>query len=677
MKSVVGFAENLRFSLQEAFIALLPFVVLISAVRLLDFALIYADLEIPYLSQSTLADVGRLLDIAMPVMLAISVSYQLSILFRIDRVTGAALALAVFFFDTYGARPLDDLQTVSLASINAVMAPLLALGLLRAFARAPLPQIRHAALSYNLENALNMLLPALASFLCTLVLLAGMHDLAARLYATFAPAFTGLGNQLALALFVAAAQVIWFLGLHGTNLAYLAVPADFGLVEVAHGMSRDMFMTTFVNLGGSGATLCLALSILLFTRNPHMRSVALVALPFTAFNISEILVFGLPIVLNLRLLARFVLVPVVCQMTAWLAVKHMSLAAFPVEVPWVTPLFLNGYLQTGELSVVALQVGLVVLGTALYAPFVVSYASTRGALGDRNPLPDGADLDDRLRRQHGRTVLDHQSSLMRSNREARDAVDFIRENRLALHYQPEIDARTGTCIGFEALLRVWVAGRGFVGPYFLETLENAGFAHLIDRWVCRQVLQDLPRIAQAGPERLVCVNLHPDTIADRDAVDWLVEMFSGQPVCFEIIERGLRSDPRIAGNLGRLSGAGLALAIDDFGAGYSNINLLAGLPVGTIKFDRTLLLSAATPRGRIVYRKLTDLCHDLGYRVVAEGVETAGQAALVAECGVDVVQGWHHAPAMPLAEALHFAQVRIESAGHAGRPRALPDSPDG
>lgn len=663
MKSFVGFAENIRFSLQEAFIALVPFIVLISAIRLIDFALLYSGISLPFLPAQTLEDIGRLLDVAMPVMLAISVSYQLSILFRVDRVTGAALALAVFFFDTYGTMAIDDAEAVSLASVNAVIAPLLALMILRACNRLPFPRLHHGALSYNLENALNMALPALFSFMLTVATLSLLHDAANAIYAALAPAFLGLGSNAALALFLAGSQIIWFFGLHGTNLAYLAVPPDFGMIEIAGGMTRDMFMTSFVNLGGSGATLGLALAILLFSRNPHMRSIALVALPFTAFNISEILVFGLPIVLNLRLLAPFVAVPVVCQMLALLAVSHIGLSVFPGEVPWVTPMFLNVYLQTGEAWTVLLQAALLGVSILLYAPFVVRYGRLRENKLGPSLLNDGADFDDHMRRQHGRTVFDQHKTLLRNSEAARDAVEFLRENRLAMHYQPEIDARTGECIGFEALLRVWVEGRGFVGPYFLETLENAGFAHLIDRWVCRQVLQDLAQVQDAGRDLIVSINLHPDTIADRTTVDWLVQAFAQMPVSFEIIERGLRSDPAIADNLRRLAEADLSVAIDDFGAGHSNFNLLADLPVSIVKFDRSLLLSAADQRGRIVYRKLTGLCHELGYRVVAEGVETRAQADLVASCGVDLIQGWLHAPAMPLDEALVFAE-RLNGTGH-------------
>ena len=655
MKSLFHQAESIRFSLQEAFIALLPFVVLMSAIRLVDFGLIYSGIQIPFLTLDTLAAIARMLDTAVPVMLAISVSFHLSILFGIDRVTGAGLALAVFLFDTYGTAPVDDAAAASLASVNAVVAPLLSLLILRLANRIPLPRVTYGALSYNLANALNMLVPAVLAFLSALVLMKVLHMAGDAAYALCAPLFLDLGQQASLALFLIGSQLIWFFGLHGTNLAYLAVDPSFGTLGVANGMTRDMFMTSFVNLGGSGGTICLALAVLVFARNQHMRTIALIALPFTVFNISEVLVFGLPLVFNLRLLLPFVLVPVVFQVVATTVISHIGFVAFAEEVPWIAPIFLNVFLQTGQAWTVLLQAGLVIIGTAIYAPFVIRYAESRGTVSDSSFLSEGADFDDRIRHQHGRAVQDVQSMLLRNSEATRQAVDFVRENQLSVHYQPKIDGHTGRCIGFEALLRVWVQDNHYVGPYFLETLENAGFAQLIDRWVCRQVLQDLPSIQAANPGVILGVNLHPDTIADRNTVNWLIETFAGTPVCFEIIEHGLRSDPEIPANIGRHAASGLSIAIDDFGAGYSNLNLLAGLPVDTIKFDRTLLLNASEDRGRIVYGRLTSLCHDLGYRVMAEGVETRAQLRIVRDCGVDVIQGWYFAKAMPLEEAISYA----------------------
>ena len=513
----------------------------------------------------------------------------------------------------------------------------------------------YGALSYNLANALNMLVPAVLAFLSALVLMKVLHMAGDAAYALCAPLFLDLGQQASLALFLIGSQLIWFFGLHGTNLAYLAVDPSFGTLGVANGMTRDMFMTSFVNLGGSGGTICLALAVLVFARNQHMRTIALIALPFTVFNISEGLVFGLPLVFNLRLLLPFVLVPVVFQVVATTVISHIGFVAFAEEVPWIAPIFLNVFLQTGQAWTVLLQAGLVIIGTAIYAPFVIRYAESRGTVSDSSFLSEGADFDDRIRHQHGRAVQDVQSMLLRNSEATRQAVDFVRENQLSVHYQPKIDGHTGRCIGFEALLRVWVQDNHYVGPYFLETLENAGFAQLIDRWVCRQVLQDLPSIQAANPGVILGVNLHPDTIADRNTVNWLIETFAGTPVCFEIIEHGLRSDPEIPANIGRLAASGLSIAIDDFGAGYSNLNLLAGLPVDTIKFDRTLLLNASEDRGRIVYGRLTSLCHDLGYRVMAEGVETRAQLRIVRDCGVDVIQGWYFAKAMPPEEAISYA----------------------
>lgn len=350
MKPVVRHAESVRFALQEAFIALLPFVVLISTVRLIDFALVYSGSTLPFVSLDMISAIMRIFDSAMPVMLVISVAFHLAILFRLDRVTSAGLALVVFFFDTYGANPVPEtaVASASLASINSIFAPLTSVLMLQLTNRLPLPRVTYGALSYNLANALNMLVPAVLAFLAALVLMRGIHGIGETAYDLLAPMFLELGRQAGLAAFLIGSQLVWFFGLHGTNIAYLAVEPSFGITTVAGGMTRDMFMTSFVNLGGSGGTLCLALAVLLFARDRHMRTIGLIALPFTFFNISEVLVFGLPLVFNPRLLLPFVLVPVVFQLIATAAISYIGFAGLAPEVPWIVPMFLNVYLQTGE-----------------------------------------------------------------------------------------------------------------------------------------------------------------------------------------------------------------------------------------------------------------------------------------------------------------------------------------
>jgi len=114
----------------------------------------------------------------------------------------------------------------------------------------------------------------------------------------------------------------------------------------------------------------------------------------------------------------------------------------------------------------------------------------------------------------------------------------------------------------------------------------------------------------------------------------------------------------LADNVNNLRTRGFELAIDDFGTGYSNLSLLHQLGIDTVKLDKSLVTGDVNSRGARLYVELCRLLKAFDYKVVAEGVETDEQLALVRNCGVDVVQGWYFAAAMPPKEAMNYAWSR-------------------
>ena len=202
---------------------------------------------------------------------------------------------------------------------------------------------------------------------------------------------------------------------------------------------------------------------------------------------------------------------------------------------------------------------------------------------------------------------------------------------------------------------VSVRNSGGSSPYFLDTLEKAGFSVILDRWVCDRVLEDMSRADTLGSDLAFSINLNPESFADGEFVDYLIQQFTGKNVVFEIIERGFIGGSGITKNIKKLLAAGIRLSVDDFGAGYSNLGRLTTLPVDEIKIDKSLLAKVDTQTGRKLYETVTRLCRDLGYRVVAEGVETRSEFEFAKTCGVTEIQGWYIAGALPLSEALAFA----------------------
>lgn len=231
----------------------------------------------------------------------------------------------------------------------------------------------------------------------------------------------------------------------------------------------------------------------------------------------------------------------------------------------------------------------------------------------------------------------------------------VERGELQVYYQPEVDARDGSIVGMEALVRWQHPRRGLVDPAaFIPVAEEIGLITRIDMHVlthaCRQLRDWQTRYPHAHP-LVVSVNLSardlqsPTLAADVSTV--LTE--TGLPphaLRLEITESALMHNVDVGEIvLHTLKAFGVRLAIDDFGVGYSSLTYLRRFPVDTVKIDRSFIKEIATDSatGEIV-RAVATLAHALGIEITAEGVETRAQLQEVRALGCDRVQGYFFAP---------------------------------
>ncbi|HVM37995.1 MAG TPA: EAL domain-containing protein, partial [Sphingomicrobium sp.] len=167
----------------------------------------------------------------------------------------------------------------------------------------------------------------------------------------------------------------------------------------------------------------------------------------------------------------------------------------------------------------------------------------------------------------------------------------------------------------------------------------------------------------------VSINLLPQELGRADYDQWLLAEIAAagiapQRVTIEITEGGLIGDDAAAADLlCRLRKAGVRIAIDDFGSGYANLSWLASLPLDFLKIDRGLITDVVRgERDRIVVRAMIELAHELGLKVVVEGVESTDQLALLAEWGCDLYQGFLGAGALNPAELARFVSATLPEA---------------
>jgi diguanylate cyclase (GGDEF)-like protein len=231
----------------------------------------------------------------------------------------------------------------------------------------------------------------------------------------------------------------------------------------------------------------------------------------------------------------------------------------------------------------------------------------------------------------------------------------VTQSELVVHYQPRVEMATGQTRSVEALVRWEHPDRGLLSPAeFLPLAEHTGLIRPVTRYVLEAALADCASWQRAGPPTGVSVNLSPRDLLDfelAEEVEGLLAKHGIEPALLEleITENTILTDPeRVRAVLGRLRELGVTLAIDDFGTGFSSLGQLKRLPVDIVKIDKSFVLSMAHDENDdVIVRSTIDLGHNLGLRVVAEGVETQETWDRLAALGCDTAQGFYLSRPLP------------------------------
>jgi diguanylate cyclase (GGDEF)-like protein len=239
------------------------------------------------------------------------------------------------------------------------------------------------------------------------------------------------------------------------------------------------------------------------------------------------------------------------------------------------------------------------------------------------------------------------------DRELRRALD---EEQFVLYYQPQLDLATRRITGAEALVR-WVhPTRGLVPPgHFIPVAEDTGLIERLGDWVLRDACAQFVRWqAESLPLEHVSVNVSPRQFHRRGFAETVATVLrsSGMPadrLQLEITESVLVDRTGAAdATLAQLVRLGTRLSLDDFGTGYSSLSYLQHLPVSEIKLDRSFILDiVGSEDARAIARSIVAMVQALRKDIVAEGVETLEQLALLARWGCDSIQGYYIARPLP------------------------------
>lgn len=484
--------------------------------------------------------------------------------------------------------------------------------------------------------------------------------------------YLGIGF-LGTSLFVILEQFYWFIGIHGSNaldfvgISFFQLPANIPIplneITPAKLLTKN-FLDVFVSIGGCGSALALVIAIFLFGKTAHTRRIAKISFLPCLFNISEVIILGLPVICNPIFLVPFLVVPLLFLCCCVLAMQLgiVPVAVYPVS--WTTPVFLSGYLATGSIAGSFIQLFSLVLGVYAYKPFIALHEQTeiKNFKANYKSLVAEVIACEYIGKPPVFITNNKFSELAKVL--SSDLRQAIQNKELELHYQPQVHY-DGSIYGAEALLRWNHPQVGFVYPPLMIFLANEReFLDELGICLIEKACHDLEYMTkELGHPLKLSINISPQQLHDEffcEKVRTLLNKyhFGKSIMAFELTEQiALSSTIETMEHLRELKSMGILLSMDDFGMGHSSVMYLQDSDFDIVKLDGKLVKKVLTSdRSVDIITAITHLSEKFHFKVVAEYVETIEQRERLASLGCYIFQGWLYCRAVPLKAFLTFVK---------------------
>ena len=489
----------------------------------------------------------------------------------------------------------------------------------------------------------------------------------------------GLGRGI---LYILSLHILWFFGIHGANVLDPITHDIYGAAIAAnqaaaaaglplpHVMTKT-FMDTFVFMGGAGTSICLVAALILFGGTQANRKLGVISLIPGVFNINEVLLFGLPIVLNPLMVIPFMLTPLLLAAISFVAVSTGLVPGTSITVEWTTPVLLNGFFATGSFRGPMLQAVNLVVGTLFYAPFVM--LSNRinqkrvemafKVLFDRSCAASEASM---------RCIDFHDDAGSLARNLLTDLEHDLRADKgIYLEYQPKVSALDEKVVSVEALVRWKHESYGSIpAPITVTLAEESGLIIPLGLKVFRDACRTNKAWRSQGVDGItmgvnfsalqLTKNLPRQLMEILFHYDLLPSMFEIEVTESSALDTN-KPESRVLSSLYEM---GFQIAIDDFGMGHTSLKYLRQFPVTSIKIDGSITKEVVMSSISVdIVASIIKLCKARGMTSVAEFVDNDEQAELLRNLGCDVFQGYKYSKPLSADVCLDFIHKNLRHNG--------------
>ncbi|MGL5346276.1 MAG: EAL domain-containing protein [Peptostreptococcaceae bacterium] len=444
-------------------------------------------------------------------------------------------------------------------------------------------------------------------------------------------------------------QIYWFLGGHGGDI-------------IDPMIINKSYLNVFCNIGGTGSTICLIIAIFLYKSFRQSKDIAKLAIIPSIFNINEVIVYGLPIILNPIYIIPFIVTPAIMALITNIATIAGLVVIKEIDISWKIPILINAFIATESIKGIILQLINLAVGVMIYIPFVaISYHIYK-----KDEFTSYESLK--------KIIFSEEAKPIRFTKRADDigqvanvlvynlCESLNKEKDIYLEYQPQVN-KVGRVVGVESLFRWKHKDLGNIPPNIAIALaEESGLINNLGKWIIKESIIQL----YEWNNKLDCniemsINISSKQLEDSTFAEYFKNILdeykvSARNIKLEITESlALGNDTTTNAQLKALENLGIKLAIDDFGVGYNPILYIKKYKISTIKIDGSLIKDIDTnEESRNIVKAMYGLCECSKIEIVSEFVENNNQKRILDAMGEGIYQGYLFSKPLSGDECLEF-----------------------